>query len=143
MAELTQFDYMKIKKEDIFSFMESNATEEEQGEFYEACFEAKKQKTLVPVYLPGTDTPVIVRKKNKTTGQYELKPKMEMVEVEGTTARETYNHRKAVQWFVAKYDGVKITVTNKPGTKPKKKQDTEKKIPAIDLFASFKPKKAE
>lgn len=134
MATLPVYDYKKIKKEDIHAFMVENATAEEKADFKAKAFESKKQKTRVPVYIPGTTEPVIVRRKDKKTGQYKLMPKMEMVDVEDTTAKPTYNHRKAVAWFVAKYDGVKITVVNKP---EKKVSSEEKKAPAIDLFADF------
>ena len=77
---------------------------------------------------------MIVRRQDKKTGGYKLIPKMQMVEIEDTTAKPTYNHRKAVAWFVAKYDGVKITVVNKP---EKKASSEEKKTSAIDLFADF------
>ena len=134
MATLPVYDYKKIMKEDIHAFMVENATEEEKADFKAKAFESKKQKTRVPVYIPGTTEPVIVRRKDKKTGQYKLMPKMEMVDVEDTTAKPTYNHRKAVAWFVAKYDGVKITVVNKP---KKKVSSAVKKTPAIDLFADF------
>lgn len=134
MANLPVYDYKKIKKEDIHAFMVENATAEEKADFKAKAFETKKQKTRVPVYIPGTTEPVIVRRKDKKTGQYKLMPKMEMVEVEETTAKLTYNHRKAVAWFVAKYDGKKITVVNKP---EKKSSSEEKKPSAVDLFADF------
>jgi hypothetical protein len=134
MANLPVYDYKKIKKEDIHAFMVENATAEEKADFKAKAFETKKQKTRVPVYIPGTTEPVIVRRKDKKTGQYKLMPKMEMVEVEETTAKPTYNHRKAVAWFVAKYDGKKITVVNKP---EKKSSSEEKKPSAVDLFADF------
>ena len=135
MATLPVYDYKKIKKEDIHAFMVENASTEEKADFKAKAFESKKQKTRVPVYIPGTTEPVIVRRKDKKTGQYKLMPKMEMVDVEDTTAKPTYNHRKAVAWFVAKYDGVKITVVNKP--EKKQKTAEEKKTPAIDLFSDF------
>ena len=134
MATLPVYDYKKIMKEDIHAFMVENATAEEKADFKAKAFESKKQKTRVPVYIPGTTEPVIVRRKDKKTGQYKLMPKMEMVDVEDTTAKPTYNHRKAVAWFVAKYDGVKITVVNKP---EKKSSSEEKKPSAVDLFADF------
>lgn len=135
MANLPVFDYKKLTKEQIHAFMAENATAEEKADFKAKAFEAKKQKTSVPVYIPGTTEPVIVRRKDKKTGGYKLIPKMKMVEVEDTTAKPTYNHRKAVAWFVAKYDGVKITVVNKP--EKKQKTAEEKKTPAIDLFSDF------
>lgn len=134
MANLPVYDYKKIKKEDIHAFMVENATAEEKADFKAKAFESKKQKTRVPVYIPGTKEPLIVRRKDKKTGEYKLIPKMEMVEVEETTAKPTYNHRKAVAWFVAKYDGKKITVVNKP---EKKSSSEEKKPSAVDLFADF------
>ena len=134
MANLPVYDYKKIKKEDIHTFMVENATAEEKADFKAKAFEFKKQKTRVPVYMPGTKEPLIVRRKDKKTGEYKLIPKMEMVEVEETTAKPTYNHRKAVAWFVAKYDGKKITVVNKP---EKKSSSEEKKPSAVDLFADF------
>lgn len=134
MANLHVYDYKKIKKEDIHAFMVENATAEEKADFKAKAFESKKQKTRVPVYIPGTKEPLIVRRKDKKTGEYKLIPKMEMVEVEETTAKPTYNHRKAVAWFVAKYDGKKITVVNKP---EKKSSSEEKKPSAVDLFADF------
>ena len=134
MANLPVYDYKKIKKEDIHAFMVENASAEEKADFKAKAFESKKQKTRVPVYIPGTTEPVIVRRKDKKTGQYKLMPKMEMVDVEDTTAKPTYNHRKAVAWFVAKYDGKKITVVNKP---EKKSSSEEKKPSAVDLFADF------
>lgn len=132
MATLPVYDYKKIKKEDIHAFMVENASAEEKASFKATAFEAKKQKTRVPVYIPGTKEPVIVRRKDKKTGEYKLVPKMEMVEVEDTTAKPTYNHRKAVQWFVSAYDGKKITVVNKP-----QKKEKEESTSAIDLFADF------
>lgn len=134
MAELPVFDYKKLTKEAIHTFMVENATAEEKADFKAKAFESKKQKTRVPVYIPGTKEPVIVRRKDKKTGEYKLIPKMEMVDVEETTAKPTYNHRKAVAWFVAQYDGKKITVINKP---TKKASSEEKKVSAIDLFADF------
>lgn len=134
MATLPVYDYKKIKKEDIHAFMVENASTEEKADFKAKAFESKKQKTRVPVYKPGTTEPVIVRRQDKKTGGYKLIPKMQMVEIEDTTAKPTYNHRKAVAWFVAKYDGVKITVVNKP---EKKASSEEKKTSAIDLFADF------
>lgn len=134
MANLPVYDYKKIKKEDIHAFMVENASAEEKADFKAKAFESKKQKTRVPVYIPGTKEPLIVRRKDKKTGEYKLIPKMEMVEVEETTAKPTYNHRKAVAWFVAKYDGRKITVVNKP---EKKSSSEEKKPSAVDLFADF------
>lgn len=134
MANLPVYDYKKIKKEDIHAFMVENASAEEKADFKAKAFESKKQKTRVPVYIPGTKEPLIVRRKDKKTGEYKLIPKMEMVEVEETTAKPTYNHRKAVAWFVAKYDGKKITVVNKP---EKKSSSEEKKPSAVDLFADF------
>lgn len=134
MATLPVFDYKKLTKEAIHTFMVENATAEEKADFKKCAFEEKKQKTRVPVYKPGTTEPVIVRREDKKKGGYKLIPKMMMVDVEGTTAKPTYNHRKAVAWFVAKYDGVKITVINKP---TKKASSEEKKVSAIDLFADF------
>ena len=134
MANLPVYDYKKIKKEDIHAFMVENASAEEKADFKAKAFESKKQKTRVPVYIPGTKEPLIVRRKDKKTGEYKLIPKMEMVEVEETTAKPTYNHRKAVAWFVAKYDGKKITVVNKP---EKKSSSEEKKPSAVDLCADF------
>lgn len=77
MATLPVYDYKKIKKEDIHAFMVENATAEEKADFKAKAFESKKQKTRVPVYIPGTTEPVIVRRKDKKTGQYKLMPKME------------------------------------------------------------------
>ena len=130
---LPSYDYKKLTKEAIHAFMVENATAEEKASFKATAFEAKKQKIRVPVYIPGTDKPVMVRRKDKD-GNFKLIPKMEMVDVEESTAKPTYNHRKAVAWFVAQYDGKKITVTNKPA---KKASSEVKKASAMDLFADF------
>lgn len=133
MAELPVYDYKKLTKEAIHAFMLANASAEEKADFKAKAFEAKKQKKRVPVY-DEKNQPVIVRRQDKKTKEYKLMPKMKMVEIEKTTATPTYNHRKAVAWFVAQYDGKKITVVNKP---EKKASSKKKKTPAIDLFADF------
>lgn len=141
MAEkkIPVFEYRKITREAIHDFMKDNATKEEMADFYDACIELVGDTMLVPDCHPGTDKQKMVRRKQKD-GTYKVIPKMKRVAIPGSDTKETYNHRKAVAWFVDTYEKAGKIIVN---GKPEKKADKKAKVSALSLFADFKRKEEE
>lgn len=140
MAEkkaLPVFDFKKMKKEDIHTFMVENASAAEKADFMATAFEDAIQKVMEPemiVDANGNIKQKVVRRKQKD-GSYKMVPKMKAVEVKGGEVKKKYSHRKAVNWFYDTYcvgANKKAEMINKPETKEKKKA-----VSANDLFADF------
>ena len=137
-ANLPVFDFKKIKKEDIHDFLKENATPQEIKSFREAAFPKKQETIMMPEMITDAEGNIKqkqVRKKQKD-GTYKTIPKYKAVAVKGGEIKEKYSHRDAVSWFIKTYVDI-----NEPKAKminrPTKKQEEEKKQPAIDLFADL------
>lgn len=135
--ELPTFDFKKITKEEIHAFMVANATSEEKKAFMAVAFGTKPQTVMEPEMVlnaEGKLTQRLVRRK-QADGSYKMIPKMKAVPVKGGEAKESYSHRKAVNWFYDTYcvgPEAKAIMTNRP----EKKAKTET-VKAKDLFADF------
>lgn len=140
MAEkkaLPTFDFKKITKEEIHSFMVDNATQAEKADFMKIAFVETAQKVMEPEMVKSADGKMVqktVRRKQKD-GSYKMVPKMKAVPVKGGEVKKQYSHRKAVNWFYETYcagANAKAIMINRPEKKAKAAA-----VPAADLFADF------
>jgi len=140
MAEkkaLPTFDFKKMTKDDIHSFMVENATSAEKASFKSVAFVETAQKVMEPEMITNAEGKLVqrtVRRKQKD-GSYKMVPKMVAVPVKGGEVKKQYSHRKAVNWFCETYvdvDSPKAIMINRP-----EKKDKAKKVSAEELFADF------
>ncbi len=127
------FDFKHLKAEEIYKFMDENATPAQKKAFKKEAFPVKTKKVSKKLYSADGE-PIMYQLKDKAgnpkfndNGEPIMRQKIEMVEVAGGDSKATFSLLKAKWWFAENFP-------NEVENVPEKK---EKEAPVGDLFANW------
>ena len=127
------FDFKKLKAEDIYTYMEENATAKQKKDFMKVAFPVRTKKVSQKIY-DANGNAVMYQLKDKDNnpkfddnGKPIMRQKIKMVEVADGDSKPTFSLLTAKWWFADNFPGA---VENVPEKKEKEKS-------AKDLFANW------
>ena len=136
--KLPTYDFFAIKKEDIETFLDANASPAELQDYFTTAYIKKAETVMVPDIVETKDGQKVQRmakKKDKDgnivkdeNGNPIMVPKKKAVEKKNGEVKEKYSHREAVQWFIKTYVDInppKAIITNRPQKAAKQKGESD------------------
>lgn len=127
------FDFKHLKAEEIYKFMEENATPAQKKAFKKEAFPVKTKKVSKKLYTADGE-PIMYQLKDKNgnpkfndNGEPIMRQKIEMVEVAGGESKASFSLLKAKWWFAENFPKEVVNV-------PEKK---DKEATAGNLFANW------
>ena len=127
------YDFKHLTAEQIYKFMEDNATAKQKKDFKKEAFPARTKKVSKKLFTADGE-PIMYQLKDKAgnpkfddNGEPIMRQKIEMVEVAGGETKATFSLLKAKWWFAENFP-------NEVENVPEKK---EKEATASDLFANW------
>ena len=113
------FDFKHLKAEEIYKFMEENATPAQKKAFKKEAFPVKAKKVSKKLYSADGE-PIMYQLKDKDgnpkfndKGEPIMRQKIEMVEVAGGDSKATFSLLKAKWWFAENFPGEVVNVPEK------------------------------
>lgn len=133
--KLPTFDFFAIKREDIETFLDANASPAELQAYFATAYVKKGTTVMVPDVITTADGQTIqkmTKKKDKDgnvildkDGKPVMVPKKKAVPIKDGEVKEKYSHREAVKWFIETYVDInppKAIMNNRPKKGAKKEE---------------------
>lgn len=113
------FDFKHLTAEEIYKFMEDNATPAQKKAFKKEAFPMVAQKTSKKLFTADGE-PIMYQLKDKNgnlqfndDGTPKMRQRIEMVEVAGGEKKPTFSLLKAKWWFAENFPGEVVNVPEK------------------------------